>query len=114
MSDMLKIHSCDQYPLSVTKDDSMGSVESLGTKEVTLSCRWVPVAAGDRTVYEITQEVEAYKVCFVGNPGLDRTKALVWDDKVWRVRRVIDSSGGLSRLWQAIVEHMPKMEIAAP
>ena len=113
MLNLLGKHSADRYPLSTSTDDLMGTVESLGTKETTLPCRFVPLSADDRERYGIAREAYAYRVCFTADPDLDSTKALVWDDKVWRVREVLPS-GGVGRVWVAIVEHVPQIELEAP
>lgn len=113
MLELMELHRADRYPLESSQDDLMGSVESLGTKETTLKCRFVPLSREDREKYEVVADVDAHKVVFDADPGLSNAKALVWDGKVWRVR-CVTNSGGIGRVWVAIVENVPQVELSSP
>lgn len=114
-SDLFKVHTCDVYSWTVTQDDLMGNVETLGTQSAAdVASRWVPLSARQRVAYDVAQEVEGYMVCFPEDASLDTTKALVWNSKVWRIREYRDGSGGTGMVYHAIVEHVPKVEVSAP
>lgn len=114
LEDLASVHTADVYDLGTATDALAGTVESLGSaRTARLDCRFVPMSRRDSERYGATGENEMYKVLFAADPELDPTHALVWNDRVWRVREVINS-GGIDMAWHAVVEHAPQVELSAP
>jgi len=111
----LLIHTCNIYTLSTSQDDLMDTVESLPSSadETGVRCRFEPVRRQEREAYGAVDMAELYLVTFEEDKELTAANALVWNDKVWRVREYSDpASAGLC--YVAVVEHNPQVEISAP
>ncbi len=114
LKDLTSTHKVDIYPLTQTSGAVADVVESLGTREVAdQKCRMVPLKVAEQHQHDQTALGERYAALFHEDVELTTRKALVWDDKVWRVRQYKNASG-VSWLWRAVVEHDPQVEIAAP
>lgn len=106
-------HSCDVHPLTRTKGDMLGDIESIGARTATRNVRMIPMDRADRVRYGVSDESEAYRALFHEDPGLDSDQVLVWDGKVWRIVEAINS-GGADLAWHAMIFHDPQMAAPVP